>query len=423
MGVMKSTESYVLSKLSNGLELLYIPMPQAKSVFISLTGKVGRRVELDSEVGAAHFLEHLFFDGTKKRPSALEISLFIEEAGAARNATTSSEIVDYFVKIIPENATAGFDFLSDIFQNSLLEEIEKERKVIAQEAVTNRDDPFRTLVRNQISTLYPGQSFGRTIFDEEANLPNINKKVLQEYLKRTYVADNFLLCVAGNIGRKEAEKLSEEYFASISNGQEVVPEPVKFNKQKTIDIQNKDVKQSKLAIGFEAYPLNHKMSMAASLLSVIAGGGQSSRLYDRLRNKSHAVYSVFSRNRQSSDTGCFLIFTFMNEENLQRACDEIVEELRRLLKEGIREGELRKAKNILLSSLLFSSENVVNLADSYTNQYLLSGKIKAVEQKTREIEQVTESEVLEAAKAIFSDQPKVNVITPTAKSLEFGRIS
>jgi predicted Zn-dependent peptidase len=168
-----------------------------KSVCVTLLGKVGSRAERDMELGAAHFLEHLFFDGTKKRPDALAINRLIEQTGASSNGYTTTETVEYFARVITEEAETAFDFISDIFLNSLLTEIEKERSVIAEEAAASQDNPSQLLSWQLRSTIYPNQRMGRTFADEAANLPNITREIILDYYHRTYAVDNFVLCIAG----------------------------------------------------------------------------------------------------------------------------------------------------------------------------------------------------------------------------------
>ena len=195
---------FTQTTFKNGLRTLIVTDKTSPYVFISLLGKIGRRAEKGEEVGAAHFLEHLFFDGTKKRPSALEVNKFIEDNGGRKNGLTSQETVQYFVKILPSKAEVGAEYLSDIFLNSLLTEIEKERKVITQEAIMKRDDPSDFLQRLRYKTLYPNQTIGQTIFDEQLNLPNITKELLIAYKSRAYNTNNFILFISGNISQLHA---------------------------------------------------------------------------------------------------------------------------------------------------------------------------------------------------------------------------
>jgi predicted Zn-dependent peptidase len=404
--------------LENGLKIVHLPVADSPAVYLSITGKVGRRAELDAEVGSAHFLEHLFFDGTVKRPKSLILNEFIESYGGLHNGSTGSETVDYWCKILSEHAEIGFDYLSDILLNSLLNEIEKERKVIAQEAAMNRDNPSKRLTRAVKGTLYPNQSVGRTIFDEEKNLPKMNRDMLLEYRDRTYTANNFILAIAGNIEKEQAFSLAGKYFGSFKSGNEIIFEPAKIEGNERVDIINGDFKQSKLAISFKGYPTNTKEEKIVSLLNSLFGQGLSSRLLHRIRNELNLAYSIGIGAGSFSDTGFVSIETAVDESNLQRTTREIFKEIDKLLKFGIRDDELDKAKNRVLSRILFSLEGLGFYSGGFVNRLLWNKDIKEVQEELDELRNITKDEVMAVAHQVFSDNPKINVLTKSFKSLE-----
>jgi len=403
--------------LSNKLRVLYLPVPESPAVYISLTGKVGRRAELSNEIGSAHFLEHLFFDGTAKRPTALQLSEFIEGYGGLRNGSTGSEEVQYWVKVLSEDREVGFEYLSDIFFNSLLEEIEKERKVIGQEVAMNQDNPSRRLGRLIKSNLFPNQPIGRTIFDEAAHLPHINKETLLNYRNRTYLANNFILAIAGNIDKDEALKLAKEYFSKFKEGQEALFKKAEIEKNRKIHIVNGDFKQSKVAVSFRGCPANTREEKIIALLNVIFGQGGSSRLSNRIRHELNLAYSVGSDTSFFSDTGFLTIETSVDETNLQRATEEIFSEIQKLLKHGISEEELEKAKSKLLARTLFGLESLSFYANGFISQWLWGKEIKGIEEELNEVKEATKEDIMEVASYVFSDKPKINILTKSVTSL------
>lgn len=419
MGVM-SHPSYMLSELPNGLRYLFVPVAGVPAVYISIMGTVGRRAELDDEVGAAHFLEHVFFDGTPRRPSALAVSQYIDELGGIKNGSTGQELVSYHVKLLDEHLEAGIDIVSDIFLNALMEQsaIDKERLVIAQEAATARDDPMGILFRKRLAALYPSQRVGRTVFDEDVNLPNINWDVLRRYMDRNYHAGNFLLCIAGKADAIQARQLAQQYFGNFRPGTRLVFEPARFHQQRTVTIDIKDVVQSKLALSFEGFAINDPHATAADLLATMLGSGLSSRLGNRLRNELHLAYHVSSNSINLSDTGFFSIVTLVDEAKVQQTTTEIIAQIQLLLNAGVAEGELEKAKNMLLSRLVFASENVAFVGNDYARQQLLAGKILDLTQQIAAIKGVTVQEIAEVAKLVFGHQPKLNLLTKSLQAVE-----
>lgn len=411
---------YFQHTLPNKLRVLYLPIPDAPSVYISLTGKVGRRAELDNEVGSAHFLEHLFFDGTTKRPTTFELSNFIEGYGGQKKGTTGTETVRYWVKLLHEHAEMGFEYLSDIFFNSLLVEIEKEKKVISQEVKMRKDNPSDQLGRLIQSTLYPNQAVGRTIFDEETGLAGITKDTLTGYMDRVYNSSNFILTIAGNIGEERAIELAEKYFSQFREGDEVLFKKAGIETKETVSIVNNDLKQSKIGVSYNGYPTGSSEKQFAKLLNIILGQGASSRLADRIRNDLHLAYSVGIQASFSSDCGFMSIQTSVDELNVQKTIDEIFLVISKLLKDGITDEELDKAKNKLLSSILFNLENVDYYTEYFTYQLLLKGKIESVEGHLNKIKSATKEDLMRVAKYIFSDAPKVNLLTKTLKKVDLN---
>lgn len=416
------SNTFTTGELSNGLRFLHVPVAQAQSVYVSLIGAVGRRAEEANEVGAAHFLEHLFFDGTKKRPTALEVNRFVESIGAMQNGSTWMEAVNYFAKATSDKAEEVCDFIADIFQHSLLTDIQKERQVIAQEAAFKRDDPLQSLLRKRFATLYPGQRMGRSIFDEDINLPNMTEAVIRAYYERTYVAENFLLCITGAISFENAQRLAEKYFASIKNGTPTTFAPAVIAKEKKVVIDHQAVQQSKVILSYAGFAASDPRAVQAELLSFILGRGLSSRLGDALRNKLHLVYALRALSDEYSDTGYFSIMTFTDEAKLQQAITEIISQLQKVVDDGVTQQELERAQTMLRAQLQFAAEDVMRLGDQYAAQYLLTGKVKDIASQIAEINAVTTADILAVARTIFADQPKVNVVTKSVSSLDVPSI-
>lgn len=406
--------------LPNNLRVLYLPLETTEMVYISLIGKVGRRAEKDNEIGAAHFLEHLFFDGTRRRPNAFELNKFIDEQGSGHDGLTRTDTVEYLVKILADKVEYAFDYISDIVFNSLLreEDIEKERKVIFQEITMRKDSPEDVLGRRRQALLYPNQAIGRSFFDEEGNLQSINRDILRGYMKRNYVAQNFVLAISGNISEEKAFSLSEKYFGQFSQGNETFFEEAKIEKEQKIEVIHKNFEQAKFSVNFRGFPTASVEHTRAAVLARLLCYGFSSRLYDRLRTKKHLIYSVRSQAVAFPDTGYFFIDSKTSEDKLQELVSEIFKEIAKLLNEGITEDELNKAKNISLFNFLSVIEDLEKYTYMFSMQVLFQEKIKRIEERIDEIKGVTKEELMETAKFIFSDKPKIVAITKSLDNLE-----
>lgn len=413
-------QKYFIDQLDNQLRVLTVPDSNFSYTLFSLFGKIGRRSERDDEIGAAHFLEHLFFDGTSKRPNAYEINKFIEDNGGAKNGITTTETVEYFVKILPHKSDIGCEFLSDIFFNSLLkdEDIKKERNVIRQEVAMRKDNPNDFLTRLRRSTLYPNQAVGRTIFDEEPNLDKIDVNLLKRYMNRVYNSSNFILCVSGNITREESIGLANKYFGSLKTGDRVTFSPPQIERGQTIKSNLGDYKQAKLSISFKGYPSHTKESLTLHIINIVLGGGFSSRLYNKLRNQLHLVYNISCSHDSFSDGGHNIIQTHSKEENIQQTANEIFSEIKKLLKDGVNKDELQKAKNILTSRFLFGLDTPSSKMEFYGDQLLLKNDIKDMNYHLDVINNSTPDSLLEVAQEVFSDKPKINILSQNTESIE-----
>ena len=411
--------TYNVSTLSSGLRLLHIPFEEAASVYVSMAGKVGRRAEHVTEVGAAHFLEHLFFDGTPRYPSSTALARLIDGHGAQHNGSTDIALVDYYTHSLPEKAEACVDFVSDIFQNSLLREpdIEKERKVIREEALAAKDDPHAFLWYEFVEYLYPDQALGRTFFAEEENLPNINHQVLETYMRRNYSAENFVLCIAGNISHEEAHRLGETYFKKIHRGQATVFDTPKFRKEGGVKFLHRPGAQAKLRIGFQGFDHYKPEAEMATVLGGILGGLASSRLFIKLRDELHLVYGIGASHTDLSDTGYFSIVTSLQEDKMQQAVNEIFSEIKRLMQNGITDEELETVKNSVRTGMAFNVEKVGTHANSAIEDLLLHGAIPQPKDELEKILRITKADVQHVAQTIFADAPKIVALTESVDSL------
>lgn len=416
---MLTNKNYSLTILSNNLRVLHLPYKSTSSVHLSLLGKVGRRAEKKGEIGAAHFLEHLSFDGTRKRPSSLELNKFLDEHGAQHNAFTHAETVEYFVKTIADKAEIGFDYLSDTFLNSLLKETEKEKKVITEEHNMYLDNPAAVSERRLLGILYPNLNIGRDYRDENKNIVNFTPEFIKEFYKQKYVAENFILSICGNIPKKAAFELVGKYFSFLPQGKEIEFEKALFEKEPKIDIFHGNFKQSTLKIGFKSYSSSKELKkyIYSRILGKILSAGFSSRLYEKLRSQLNLVYTIRTFSVSYSDIGHFSIETKVNERKLKETMEVILSEIKRLYDEGIAQWEFVKGQNILLADFLFSLEKVENYSRYFSLPCLLGGGVITISEYVEIVKKATLNEIEEVAKEIFSDPPKIAVLTQGLRNL------
>ncbi|MCL5091112.1 MAG: insulinase family protein [Patescibacteria group bacterium] len=409
---------YSIFTLPNNLRVLYLPFKNTSSVFISLLGKAGRRAEKPNEIGAAHFLEHLSFDGTFRRPNAFKINKFLDEQGAQHNAFTHSETVEYFVKTLSEKAEFGFEYLSDVFLNSTLDDIEKEKKVILEEHASQLDKPDSVSGRRFLKLLYPNLNIGRDFSEEDNNIANFNKDLLTRFRSRLQVAENFVLTVCGNVAKEDVLGLSQKYFSTLPSGEEIQFVKAQFEKEAKIDVFHRDFNQSILMIGFKGFSHKEKEKFIYSrILAKILSSGFSSRLYQKLRNQLNFVYTVKANTTTYSDTGYLSVETKVNEDKLTETNSVILSEIKRLLAEGVFPEEIEKGKNMLLSDFLFSLEKVEIYAGYHSQQVLFGGELLEVKDYVEVVKKATKEKLMDVANEIFTDSPKICILTPKLERL------
>ncbi|KKW17563.1 MAG: putative zinc protease [Candidatus Kaiserbacteria bacterium GW2011_GWA1_50_28] len=292
---------YHTHTLSNGLRIVLVPMPENRTATVIVMSGTGSRYENEHENGLAHFLEHMFFKGTKKRPSARAISEELDTIGSVYNAFTSKERTAYYAKVSSRYLETALDVISDIFLNSTLpqKEIKKERGAIIQEIDMYEDMPMRT-VDNVFDALMFGREhpLGRTILGPKENIMRFSRKDFAIYLKRNYTPLNTVVCVAGTFSKKKVLAKIKKDFGGLKHGNP--PNFITFSSEQNaarVAIKEKKTDQTNLMIGVPAYPYLHKDEYALAVLSTILGGGMSSRLFLEVREKRGKKPSkLFSRN-------------------------------------------------------------------------------------------------------------------------------
>ncbi len=225
--------------LKNGLTVLLVKRP-TNSVAFMVTAKTGSNYETEKQSGISHFVEHMLFEGTKKRPTALEIANEIESIGGEINAYTSTERTSYYIKVLGRHFDTGLDIISDITQNPLFDKktLEKERKVILKEINMVTDEPrFHQWILFQ-KALFKKHPTRNPTYGTVNAVNAMKREDLLKYFEDYYKPNNLILSVVGNIGRNALKKI-ENKFGSAKPGRPVqmpkVEEPEQKNPVKLVE--------------------------------------------------------------------------------------------------------------------------------------------------------------------------------------------
>ena len=406
----------------NKLRAIICPMRSTRSVTVLILVGAGTKYERKKENGISHFLEHMCFKGTKKRPHALQIAKEIEGVGGVMNAFTGKDFTGYFVKVDFPHFELALDVVSDIFLHPLLkeEEIEKERGVILEEIKMIEDNPREYVEYLFEKLLYGDQPAGWQITGTRETVMQIKRKNLLNYIKRFYVASNTIVGIAGRVDVKKANILIQKYFSEIKDKPPGRKKRVKERQNvfKTLFFK-KDTKQSHLAFGVRTFNLFHKDRYTLSLLATILGGNMSSRLFQELREKRGLAYYIATLSEVNPDTGYLVTYTGVDHKKVKDVVKLIFEEYQKIKDKGVKEEELFQAKEYLKGRLRLSLEDSESVASFYGMQELLENKILTPEEKIKEIEKVKTEDIKRVANEIFQKE-KLNLAFISPKEVKIN---
>ncbi len=408
---------YQKTTLDNGLRLITSTMPHTRSVSICFFIGVGSRYESEAQAGVSHFIEHLCFKGTPKRPTAKEISAAIEGTGGILNAGTDKELTIYWCKVAQPHFTFALDVLQDMLLCSKFDpqEIERERQVIVEEINMTKDSPSQQANLLIDELLWPGHPLGRDIAGSKESMSAIGRDTILDYFRGEYLPDNTVVTVAGNIQHQEAVATVSQAVAhwttlhSHHGYSAYLEQP-----NPRLKVERRDTEQAHLCLALPGLPLLHPKRFTLDLLNVILGEGMSSRLFTEIRDKLGLAYSIQSSVDHFLDSGAVIIYAGVEPKNLQVAVKAILEQLSQM-KETIPESELTKAKELSKGRLLLRMEDTRSVAGWMGGQEILMGKILSVDDVLSIIDAITANELKELAEElIVGESVRLAVVGPVA---------
>ncbi|MBM7586882.1 putative Zn-dependent peptidase [Bacillus pakistanensis] len=398
----------------NGLRIVLEEIPTVRSVAIGVWINAGSRNEHVKNNGISHFLEHMFFKGTKSR-SAREIAESFDSIGGQVNAFTSKEYTCYYAKVLDTHASYALDILSDMFFHSTFvdEELKKEKNVVYEEIKMYEDTPD-DIVHDVLSkAVYENHSLGYPILGTEETLETFSRDTLNEYMHDMYTPDQVVVSIAGNIQEsfiKEVEKL----FGNYKGGSrpEKAEKPV-FHSNKIA--RKKETEQAHLCIGYNGLHIGHEDIYSLIVLNNILGGSMSSRLFQEVREQRGLAYSVFSYHSAFEDSGMLTIYGGTGAKQLDQLFDTIQSTLNSFKLEGITSKELSNSKEQLKGNLMLSLESTNSRMSRNGKNELLLKRHRSLDEIVEEIDKVTDISVNKLAKTLFTDEYSVALISPNGE--------
>ena len=418
---------YQSHTLQNGLRIILTPMPQTETATVIVMSGTGSRYENEKENGLAHFLEHMFFKGTKRRPSARSISEELDAVGSVYNAFTAKERTAYWAKVSSRYLDTALEVICDIFLNSTLpqKEIAKERGAIIQEIDMYEDMPMRT-VDNVFEALIFGNEhpLGRTILGPKENIRTFTRKDFAAYLKRNYTPLNTVVCVAGAFDERKVLAKVEKEFGHITRS--APPQYPAFTGRQDlphIAIKEKKTDQTHFIVGVPGYPYLHKDEFALAVLSTILGAGMSSRLFLEVREKRGLAYSIQAWVERYPDTGYLAVQAGVSHDKLEKALSTILMEFAKIKRVHVSAAELKKAKQYLKGTMTLSLETSDEVANHAASSMINLDRVRPLEELLKGIDAVAADDVVRVARDVLKTE-KLNlaIIGPHADSDRLERL-
>jgi len=399
-------------------------MPAVRSVSICMLIGTGSRYETDEIAGTSHFIEHLLFRGTQRRPRARDISEAIEGLGGIINGGTDKEMTIYWCKVAQEHLPVAIDLLADILLCSKYEteDIDRERQVIIEEINITYDSPPQRVSQLIDELLWPGHPLGRDIAGYKQSVKVITKDDLIDYMRLQYLPIKTVISVAGNIDYEKVISMVNHCYGDWSTeGRLAAFAPHKQQANPRLHIERRDIEQVHFCLALPGLSLYHPQRFTLDLLNVILGEGMSSRLFCEVRDRLGLAYSINSFVEHLSDTGAIVVYAGVEPKNLKLTIRVVLEQLVRLKEEIISEQELKKAKEMAKGRLLLRMEDSRSVAGWLGSQEVITSNIMGVDEVISIINDITAEGIQKLARELFFENLlRLAVVGPVTENEMLG---
>lgn len=401
------------------------PMPERLSASIVFMFGGGSRLEDDRLAGVSHFIEHLFFKGTQRRPTSKEIADAIEGVGGFINASTDNELTAYWARVPAEHLELGLDVLSDIVSNSklALDDVERERMVILEELKMYQDQPQDYALNLLEEAIWPGHSLGRDIAGTEESVAGLTRDDILEYADAHYRLPNLVIGVAGAIDEREtlAAVSPRLTLPSEPDGLAVAQPPGALDGPHVL-LRRKRTEQAHICLGVRALSYLHPDRYALDLLNTVLGEGMSSRLFLNIRERLGLAYDVHSFTQKHRDTGYLGVYLGVDPKKAIEAIRAVLEEINALCERDLSDEELERAKEFTKGRLRLDLETTNGVAFWLTYQELLLGEIKTIEDEVSLVDAVSSADIRQVANSVLRSPIQMAVVGPFTRESTFRAV-
>lgn len=409
--------------LKNGIRLVTSPLKETQTASLLVLVKVGSRQEAKPIQGISHFVEHMMFKGTKKRPTTLDLSKELDGIGAEYNAYTGKDVTGYYIKSDSRHLSLAIDMLSDMLLNSKFEakELEKEKGVIVEEINMYEDNPMMFVEEMLEGMVFSGSQLGHQIAGSRETVKAVTRASMVKYKTAYYNGSNMVVALAGKFNDQHLREIKAK-FAIKKGAKSKIEKSVSAQKSPKVKVKFKETEQVQLALGFPAFSQNDKRIYALQLMSVILGGNMSSRLFINIREKNGLCYFIRSWPNLYEDRGMMVIQAGLDKARIDFAIEAIKNELDKI-KADVTPEELKRAKEFIAGKMALDLEDSMSIAQYYGNLELMNKPLIAPAEKLKKIMAVKAEEIKAVAEEIFViSRANLAIIGPLKDKARFEKL-
>jgi predicted Zn-dependent peptidase len=391
---------YRKATLPNGLRVLVGEMPETRSVSLAVYVGIGSRIETKDDAGTSHFLEHMVFKGSAKRPTAADISQVIESKGGVVNASTDKEVTVFWSRVPARHYLVALDVIADLIRAPMLrpKDVESERNVIVEELRMYRDQPQDRVHTLVDELLYPRHPLGWEVAGREEVVLAMTADRLRQFMERGYAPSRTVVALAGPLRADDAVAAVDEALGGLATREVMQSKPAPRSGKSHAKLLGKRAEQTNLCVGWRSVHTTHADKFSIDMLNAVLGEGMSSRLFLELREKRGLAYDVHSYDANYTDAGHLVVYAGFAPQNAAEVLKAIMREVERLRDELVPDVEIERVRDFAKGRLELRLEDTRGVSGWLAGQELFLGRVRSVEEVSAIIDGVTPADMQRVAR-------------------------
>lgn len=396
--------TYRKTRLKNGLRVVTEFLPGVRSISLGVWVNVGSRNETDEQAGLSHFLEHLVFKGTKKR-NAARIADSLESLGGSLNAFTTREQTCFTARILDEYLEQAIDVLADLTCRATLTapNMNRERAVICEEIRESHDNPTDHIHDLFAETHWSGHPLGRPIMGSEKSIRSMPRARMLKFRAENYRTESTVIAASGAMSHERLVRLVRKYF-EFPEGKVLPLTAASRPAGRRVSFVSDDTNQTQFCLGFPGLAYQDRKRMAAMLMTSYLGGGMSSILFQKIRERHGLAYTVYAYHDFFVDAGLFAVYLGTDRAHLRKAYDLIMAECAKVKKRLLPSSVLDRVKAQVMGHLTIGLESTSARMHRLGRMEMVMGEYVSLEKALNLIDGVKPSDVRAVANTMFDEE-------------------